>query len=191
VATDGVVSGGAEVGTMFLIVNYTISAVRQLFEFSSSGLRNYNRACGDAADMIEILERESDVRDPAEPERSRIVAGEVRFEEVTFQHAGSRDTLFDGLNLRIEPGERVGLVGHSGAGKTSFTRLLLRFSDLDGGSCSTGRTSRGSAKRTCAAPSPTCRRSRCCSTGRSATTSLTVGWTPTRLRLSWPPPRPM
>jgi ATP-binding cassette, subfamily B, bacterial len=132
-ATDGVVSGGAEVGTMFLIVSYTISAVRQLFEFSNSGLRNYNRACGDAADMIEILERESDVRDPAEPEPSRIGAGEVRFEEVTFRHAGSRDTLFDGLNLRIEPGERVGLVGHSGAGKTSFTRLLLRFSDLDGG----------------------------------------------------------
>ena len=133
VATDGVVSGGAEVGTMFLIVNYTISAGQQLFEFSSSGLRTYNRAFGDAADMIEILERESDVRDPAEAECSRIGAGEVRFEDVTFRHVGSRDTLFDGLNLRIEPGERVGLVGHSGAGKTSFTGLLLRFSDLDGG----------------------------------------------------------
>jgi ATP-binding cassette subfamily B protein len=133
VATDGVVSGGAEVGTMFLIVNYTISAVRQLFEFSNSGLRNYNRACGDAADMIEILERKSDVRDPTEPLRSRIEAGEVRFKDVTFRHAGARDTLFDGLNLRIRSGERVGLVGHSGAGKTSFTRLLLRFSDLDSG----------------------------------------------------------
>lgn len=133
VATDGVVSGGAEVGTMFLIVNYTILAVRQLFEFSNSGLRNYNRACGDAADMIEILERKSEVRDPAEPQRSRIEAGEVRFEDVTFRHAGARDTLFDGLNLRIRLGERVGLVGHSGAGKTSFTRLLLRFSDLNGG----------------------------------------------------------
>jgi ATP-binding cassette, subfamily B, bacterial len=133
VATDGVVSGGAELGTMFLIVNYTISAVQQLFKFSSSGLRTYNRAFGDAADMIEILQRESDVRDPAEPEPSQIGAGEVRFEDVTFRHAGARDTLFDGLNLRIEEGERVGLVGHSGAGKTSFTRLLLRFSDLDGG----------------------------------------------------------
>jgi ATP-binding cassette subfamily B protein len=133
VATDGVVSGGAEVGTMFLIVNYTISAVQQLFKFSSSGLRTYNRAFGDATDMIEILEHESGVRDPTEPERSRIGAGEISFEDVTFRHAGSRDTLFDGLNLRIEPGERVGLVGHSGAGKTSFTRLLLRFSDLDGG----------------------------------------------------------
>ncbi len=77
-------------------MNYTISAAQQLFEFSSSGLRTYNRAFGDAADMIEILERESEVRDPAEPERSRIGPGEVRLEDVTFRHAGSRDTLFDG-----------------------------------------------------------------------------------------------
>jgi ATP-binding cassette, subfamily B, bacterial len=116
-----------------LIVNYTLLAVEQLFEFSNSGLRTYNRAFGDAVDMIAILERESEVRDPAEPEPSRISAGEIRFDRVTFRHAGARDALFEGLDLRIEPGERVGLVGHSGAGKTSFTRLLLRFSDLDGG----------------------------------------------------------
>jgi ATP-binding cassette subfamily B protein len=132
-ATDGVVSGGARVGTMFLIVNYTISAVQQLFDFSSSGLRTYNRAFGDAADMLRILEREPEIQDPPQPERSRIGAGEVRFDDVTFRHAGSPEPLFDGLDLRIEPGERVGLVGHSGAGKTSFTRLLLRFSDLDSG----------------------------------------------------------
>jgi ATP-binding cassette subfamily B protein len=133
VATDGVVSRGAEIGTMFLIVNYTISVIQQLWDFSSSGLRTYNRAFGDAVDMLEILERESEIQDPAEPEPSRIRAGAVEFDRVVFRHAGSRDNLFDGLNLRIEPGERVGLVGHSGAGKTSFTRLLLRFSDLDGG----------------------------------------------------------
>ncbi len=133
VATDGVVSGGAEIGTMFLIVNYTISAVQQLFEFSNSGLRTYNRAFGDATDMLLILERESEIQDPPVPERSRIGAGEVRFDDVIFRHAGSRKSLFTGLNLHIEPGERVGLVGHSGAGKTSVTRLLLRFSDLDGG----------------------------------------------------------
>lgn len=133
IATDGVVSGGAEVGTMFLIVNYTISTIQQLFDFSGSGLRTYNRAFGDATDMLEILERDSEVADLAEPQRAAIARGEVRFDDVVFRHAGARDALFDGLNLRISPGERVGLVGHSGAGKTSFTRLLLRFSDLDGG----------------------------------------------------------
>lgn len=122
VATDGVVSRGpgvgTAIGTMFLIVNYTISTVQQLWDFSSSGLRTYNRAFGDATDMLTILERESEIQDPAEPEPSRIRDGAVRFDGVVFRHAGSRDNLFDGLNLRIEPGERVGLVGHSGAGKT-------------------------------------------------------------------------
>jgi ATP-binding cassette, subfamily B, bacterial len=133
IATGGVVSGGAQVGTLFLIVNYTLLAVDQLFEFANSGLRTYNRAFGDATDMIDVLEREASVQDPAEPEPSRIRAGAVRFDRVTFRHAGASRTLFDGLDLDIAPGERVGLVGHSGAGKTSITRLLLRFSDLQGG----------------------------------------------------------
>jgi ATP-binding cassette, subfamily B, bacterial len=133
VAIYGVVSLDANVGTVFLIVNYAASVVQQLFQFSNNSLRTYNRAFGDASEMIEILAAESVVRDPAEPEQVRIGPGAIAFDNVTFRHTGSDLALFDGLDLRIEAGEKVGLVGHSGAGKTSFTRLLLRFSDLDGG----------------------------------------------------------
>ncbi|GAA5157437.1 ABC transporter ATP-binding protein [Pseudonocardia eucalypti] len=133
VAVYGAVSWGADVGVIFLIVNYTASVVHQLFTFSNSSLRTYNRAFGDASDMIRILGLESVVSDPERPVPVSIGAGEVAFDRVVFRHAGSTETLFDGLNLRIPPGEKVGLVGHSGAGKTSFTRLLLRFSDVNGG----------------------------------------------------------
>ncbi|HEX4359490.1 MAG TPA: ABC transporter ATP-binding protein [Pseudonocardia sp.] len=133
VAIFGVVSLDANVGTVFLIVNYTSTAVSLLFQFSNSSLRTYNRAFGDAGDMIEILGRQSSVQDLERPEPGRISAGEITFDDVTFRHAGAAQPLFSGLSLRIEPGEKVGLVGHSGAGKTSFTRILLRFSDLDGG----------------------------------------------------------
>ncbi|MBV9314178.1 MAG: ABC transporter ATP-binding protein [Pseudonocardia sp.] len=133
VAIYGVVSDSAEVGTMFLIVIYTISAAHQLFEFNNRGLRTYNWAFGEAGEIIEILALESAIADSVEPERARIGAGAITFDEVTFRHTGSPDNLFDGLNLHIEPGERVGLVGHSGAGKTTFTQLLLRFSDVGGG----------------------------------------------------------
>jgi ATP-binding cassette subfamily B protein len=133
VAVYAVVSLDAEVGTVFLIVSYTASVVQQLFAFSNSSLRAYNRAFGDASEMIETLALESSVRDPLRPQSVRVGAGEIAFENVVFQHAGASRPLFSGFSLRIEPGERVGLVGHSGAGKSSFTRLLLRFSDVAGG----------------------------------------------------------
>jgi ATP-binding cassette subfamily B protein len=63
----------------------------------------------------------------------RIKNGGIEFREVVFVHDGAEDALFDGLSISIKAGEKVGLVGHSGSGKTTFTRLLLRFSDIDGG----------------------------------------------------------
>jgi ATP-binding cassette subfamily B protein len=133
VAVYAVVSLGAQVGTVFLIVSYTASVVQQLFAFSNSSLRAYNRAFGDASEMIATLALDSSVQDPRRPQPVLVAAGEIVFDHVVFQHAGASKPLFNGFSLRIEPGEKVGLVGHSGAGKSSFTRLLLRFSDVQGG----------------------------------------------------------
>jgi ATP-binding cassette subfamily B multidrug efflux pump len=58
--------------------------------------------------------------------------GEIRFEDVTFNY-GRDDGVLQGLNVTIRPGEKVGLVGPSGAGKTTITSLLLRLHDLEGG----------------------------------------------------------
>ena len=133
VAIYGVVGLNTDVGVVYLIVAYTSSATQQLFQFSNNSLRTYNRAFGDATEMISILRQQPTVRDPEQPLPARIHAGEVRFDDVTFRHAGADDPLFDRLNLTVAAGEKVGLVGHSGAGKTSVTRLLLRFSDVDSG----------------------------------------------------------
>jgi ATP-binding cassette subfamily B protein len=134
VAVFSVVVLHANLATAFLIFSYTSSVVNQLFSFSNNSLRNYNRAIGDARDMIDILETEPQIRDPKRPKKSRLKTGSIAFDDVTFTHVGSDDALFNKLNLKIKDGEKVGLVGHSGSGKTTFTRLLLRFSDLDGGS---------------------------------------------------------
>jgi ATP-binding cassette subfamily B multidrug efflux pump len=58
--------------------------------------------------------------------------GEVRFEGVDFGYGSGRKVL-DGLELRVRPGERVGVVGRSGAGKSTLIGLLLRFYDVEGG----------------------------------------------------------
>jgi hypothetical protein len=71
-AVISVVSLHANLATAFLIFNYTSSIVGQLFTFSNNSLRNYNRAFGDASDMIHILEIEPEIQDPKKPEKSHI-----------------------------------------------------------------------------------------------------------------------
>ena len=61
-----------------------------------------------------------------------VTQGEVRFEQVGFAYGGTRKVV-DGLNLTIRPGEKIGLVGRSGAGKSTVVNLLLRLYDLEGG----------------------------------------------------------
>lgn len=61
--------------------------------------------------------------------------GEVRFDQINFAYTGSNIVLRD-LNLHIPAGQKVGIVGHSGVGKTTLLNLLLRFHDIDAGKIS-------------------------------------------------------
>ena len=133
VAVLAVMKFHADTSTVFLIFSYTAATVSQLFGFGNNSLRNYSRAIGDASDMASILAEEAEIQDPVEPEKLRMGKGAIDFRDVLFRHNGADEPIFDGLDLHIKPGEKVGLVGHSGSGKTTFTRLLLRFSDIQGG----------------------------------------------------------
>ncbi len=61
-----------------------------------------------------------------------VTKGAIRFEHVQF-HYGKKKGVLEGLDLAIEPGEKVGIVGRSGAGKSTLVNLLLRFYDIEGG----------------------------------------------------------
>lgn len=133
--TVGIVSVtkfNAPVGSLFLVVSYTLSLTRRLWE-AMFVMRNMNIAFGDATEMTEILRLQPEIKDPEEPEPSRIDRGGLAFEDVTFTYPENKVPLFKGLDIRIQPGEKVGLVGHSGGGKTTITQLLLRFMDIDSG----------------------------------------------------------
>jgi len=135
IAVASVVLFHANVATVFLIVTYTMNIAQRLWEFSQSTLRNYNRSLGDAREMTEILALKPGVTDPVHPESSKITKGAITFRDMSFTHPESSEenALFQKLNLSIKPGEKIGLVGHSGSGKTSLTKLLLRFNDIDSG----------------------------------------------------------
>lgn len=124
---------GANIATLFLIVSYTGHIGMRLWEFQNV-LRQFNRALGDASDMVKILQIEPAIKDPKQPEPSAIHRGSIELKNMTFVHPGKTKPLFKNLNLRIKAGEKVGLVGHSGSGKTSLTGLLLRFSEVHEGS---------------------------------------------------------
>ncbi len=134
IAAASVVLYDANIGTVFLVLNYTSNIGQRLWEFSQSTLRQYNRAMGDAREAVETLNTFPTVRNAQEPESSKIIRGSVEFKGVSFKHEESDESLlFNNLQLRIKPGEKVGLVGPSGSGKTSLTKLVLRFSDINDG----------------------------------------------------------
>jgi ATP-binding cassette subfamily B protein len=62
-----------------------------------------------------------------------VTAGEIAFEDVTFHYGGHHDPLYRDFSLTIRGGEKVGLVGRSGSGKTTFVKLVQRLYDVTGG----------------------------------------------------------
>jgi ATP-binding cassette subfamily B protein len=119
---------------LFQIYSFRIidSLTRSTFIF-----RQLEAVAGDAQEMTELFELHPKVQDKPFAEKSRIRKGVIELKNVSFRYEdagnGTGD-LFDGFNLRIKSGERIGLVGPSGGGKTTITRLLLRFMDIQDGS---------------------------------------------------------
>ena len=81
---------------------------------------------------METIARPQDLVDKPDAMELKVPRGEIRFENVTF-HYGRKSGIISNLNLTIAPGEKVGLVGRSGAGKSTIANLLLRFYDVEGG----------------------------------------------------------
>lgn len=123
----------ANVSVLYLVLAYTQGIVGRLWQFGRI-VRNINRGFGDAAEMTQILEIETEIQDPEKPEKVTIHRGKIEFNNVTYFYSENKEVpLFDSINFAIKPGEKVGLVGKSGGGKTTITRLLLRFMDIQKG----------------------------------------------------------
>jgi len=125
--------GGGQHGIEAVVVAFTYysNATQIMFEFNQI-YRRLESSLTEAAQFTEMLLTQPTVVDPVAPEPLRPKASDVRFEHVTFGHAGGRP-LFTGLDLAVPSGTRIGLVGRSGGGKTTLTRLLLRMMDVDDG----------------------------------------------------------
>jgi ATP-binding cassette subfamily B multidrug efflux pump len=91
---------------------------------------------GTVQDGINTLSRRRTVLDRPEAKPLRVTRGDIRFEDVSFAYGERKPgvaPIIDDLNLHVRPGEKIGLVGRSGAGKSTIVNLLLRFYDIPQG----------------------------------------------------------
>lgn len=125
---------GITPGTLVMMFTYTYSVTNQ-FNFINNGLQRFNRAFGDASGMTTILDEPRLVDDKPDAQPLEVTEGAIDFEDIGFWYTdgNAKTQVFNGFDLHIPGGQRVGLVGMSGAGKTTLTKLLLRLSDIQEG----------------------------------------------------------
>jgi ATP-binding cassette subfamily B protein len=96
-------------------------------------INNLQRAVNDMEELVAIHDEAIGIADAAEARPIDIRGGHIVFDDVSFLYGGHRTPLYDRLAVEIRAGERVGLVGRSGSGKTTFIKLLQRLYDVSGG----------------------------------------------------------
>ena len=90
------------------------------------------KAYGKIKDGLELLAKPCEIEDCKNAKTIKIKNADVSFKNVNYRYA-DQNNLFNKFNLHIKAGEKIGLVGHSGAGKSTIIKLLLRFYDVTGG----------------------------------------------------------
>jgi len=96
-------------------------------------VHNLQRSVNEMDELVELATTPIGIEDRDGAGSIRVTAGEVRFERVGFHYGDHATPLYSGLSVVIRAGERVGLVGHSGSGKTTFVKLIQRLYDVTDG----------------------------------------------------------
>ncbi len=96
-------------------------------------VHNVQRSTSDLEELVDFHEQPLGVEDRPGAGEIAIGHGDIRFDQVRFRYPALDRQVYDGLAVRIPAGQRVGLVGRSGSGKTTFVKLVQRLYDLDGG----------------------------------------------------------
>lgn len=122
-----------ELGIAIFVVAYMQRLAAQLFELGEL-INGYDKIFLQAAPMTEILLEEDTIVDAPDARDLVVTKGEIQFLNANYAYADAKDNVvIKDLTLAIPAGQKIGLVGYSGAGKTTITKLLLRFADLTDG----------------------------------------------------------
>ncbi|WP_346916622.1 ABC transporter ATP-binding protein [Clostridium sp.] len=120
--------GVIDLSTYFLYVAYFMQPIRRLTSFVEqyqSGMSGFKR-------FVELMDTKPDIVDSDNARELKDVQGEIEFKNATFKYEGSEEILSN-INLQIEKGKTLALVGPSGGGKTTICHLIPRFYELNEG----------------------------------------------------------
>jgi ABC-type multidrug transport system fused ATPase/permease subunit len=120
------------VGDFVLIAGFINMFFPQLFELVY-GFREISTGYSDIKKYLDILDYDVEVKDPDLPVKVDHVFGEIEFKNVKFAYKNRVKNAINGIDLKIEQGQSIALVGRSGSGKTTIVKLLMRFYDLTSG----------------------------------------------------------
>lgn len=114
-----------------LLQTYLIRLIENLWSFGAI-VRVYYESFADAEEMVVILNTPYEITDKTN-KKINDVRGEVVFDNVTYVYENNNSKVLDHFSLTIPAGQKVAIVGSSGAGKTTFVRLLMRLFNLTSG----------------------------------------------------------
>jgi len=120
------------VGQLSCCLSYTNQYTKPFNEISGV-ITELQNALACAARLFELIEEKPQVSEPENAVTLTDVRGSVKLENVDFSYVPDRK-LIEGLNLSVNPGQRIAIVGPTGCGKTTIINLLMRFYDVDSGS---------------------------------------------------------
>lgn len=116
----------------FVIVFNTTTNIMIMAWLCGMELPNVFREIGICQQAMQLVRQDHDIKDAPDAKVLNVSQGEIRYDNVSFQYEQS-SIVFDSLSLTIKGGEKVGLVGFSGSGKTTFVNCLMRYFDINGG----------------------------------------------------------
>jgi ATP-binding cassette, subfamily B, bacterial len=122
-------------GAAYLLIYYTDAIFRPLREITNE-IQNLQKAGGSIGRIDELYRTESKIKDTG-TQTLPDGALEVQFDQVQFSYNGTDKTL-DNVDFTLQPGRVLGLLGRTGSGKTTITRLLFRLYDVNGGAIRLG-----------------------------------------------------
>ena len=127
----GRIHGSVSTGDFALVLTLSISFIMSLEDIRQRMLE-FTKVVGNCNQALSFIRIPHEITDFPGASPINITKGEIRFKNVSFQYENS-NPLFSHLNITINPGEKVGLVGYSGGGKSTFIKLILRLIDTQSG----------------------------------------------------------